>query len=91
MQGRCKDPYGAVGCTKSMPRFCPAPLAAQTGDGGGLRVQQDPLGSPCASLQPVGQTSGGEFEPRKQHGPAQGNVMDVAVPVCFPGPKVLQQ
>lgn len=32
------------------------------------------------SLQPVGQSSGGEYDPRKQHTPAQGNMTDVASP-----------
>lgn len=32
----------------------------------------------CLSLQPVGQSSGGEYDPQKQHTPAQGNVMSVA-------------
>lgn len=32
------------------------------------------------SPQPVGQSSGGEYDPRKQHAPAQGNVTNVAGP-----------
>lgn len=31
----------------------------------------------CLSLQPVGQLSSGEYDPQKQHAPAQGNVMGV--------------
>lgn len=51
----------------------------------GLGAQWDPLGSltVCLSLQPVGQTSGGEYDPRKQHAPAQGNVGAVAVSVLL--------
>lgn len=32
----------------------------------------------CLSLQPVGQSSGGDYDPQKQHAPAQGNVMGAA-------------
>lgn len=53
--------------------------------GWGLGACRDPLGSltVCLSLQPIGQTSGGEYDPRKQHAPAQGNAGDVAVPVLL--------
>lgn len=48
-------------------------------------MRWDPPGSLtlCLSLQPVGQTSGGDYDPRKQHAPAQGNVGAVAVPVLL--------